>query len=150
MQAGCDGVWFNPSTGEAGTSGSLGLPGEPATPTWEALGPVSFSYTQQVDSTSEMTLKVVCYPPNMCIDRCTHACNHMQLHTERKEICNGYIKEIHSMSSMQIKDMIRNYRHTRIAICDGLYMLGPGSGIIRYSLVEVGISLWAWALRPSS
>ena len=31
--------------------------------------------------------------------------------------------------------------------CDGLYMLGPGSGTIRrYDLVGVGMSLWAWAL----
>lgn len=33
----------------------------------------------------------------------------------------------------------------------GLYMLGPGSGAIRRcSLVPVGVSLWAWALKPSS
>ena len=30
--------------------------------------------------------------------------------------------------------------------CDGLYMLGPGSGTIRRcGLVGVGVSLWAWA-----
>ena len=30
--------------------------------------------------------------------------------------------------------------------CDGLYMLGSGSGTIRRcGLVEVGVSLWAWA-----
>jgi hypothetical protein len=29
--------------------------------------------------------------------------------------------------------------------CDGLYMLGPGSGTIRrYGLVEVGLSLCVW------
>ena len=34
---------------------------------------------------------------------------------------------------------------------DSLYMLGPGSGTIRRcGLVGVGVSLWAWALRPSS
>jgi len=33
---------------------------------------------------------------------------------------------------------------------DGLSMLGPGSGTIRRcGLVGVGVSLWAWALRPS-
>ena len=35
--------------------------------------------------------------------------------------------------------------------CDGLCMLGPGSDTIRrYGPVGVGVSLWAWALRPSS
>jgi hypothetical protein len=30
--------------------------------------------------------------------------------------------------------------------CDGLYMLGPGSGTIRRcGLVGVGVSLWVWA-----
>jgi hypothetical protein len=30
--------------------------------------------------------------------------------------------------------------------CDGLYILGPGSGIIwRCGLVGVGVSLWVWA-----
>jgi hypothetical protein len=30
--------------------------------------------------------------------------------------------------------------------CDGLYMLDPWSGTIRrFGLVEVGVSLWAWA-----
>ena len=30
--------------------------------------------------------------------------------------------------------------------CDGLYMLGSGSGTIRrYGPVGVGVSLWAWA-----
>ena len=33
-----------------------------------------------------------------------------------------------------------------VALCDGLYMLGPGSGSIRRcGLVGVGVSLWAWA-----
>ena len=41
---------------------------------------------------------------------------------------------------------------TKIQIqCDGLDMLGPESGtIVRCDLVGVGMSLWAWALRPSS
>jgi hypothetical protein len=35
--------------------------------------------------------------------------------------------------------------------CDGLYMLGPGSSTFRRcGLVGVGVSLWIWALRPSS
>jgi hypothetical protein len=35
--------------------------------------------------------------------------------------------------------------------CDGLYMLGPGSGMVRRCVpVGVGVSLWVWALRPSS
>jgi hypothetical protein len=35
--------------------------------------------------------------------------------------------------------------------CYGLYMLSPGSGTIkRCGPVGVGVSLWAWALRPSS
>jgi hypothetical protein len=30
--------------------------------------------------------------------------------------------------------------------CDGLYMLGLGSGTIRrYGLVGIGVSLWVWA-----
>jgi hypothetical protein len=34
--------------------------------------------------------------------------------------------------------------------CDGLYMLGPGSGTIRKcGPVEEGVSLWVEALRPS-
>jgi hypothetical protein len=36
-------------------------------------------------------------------------------------------------------------------LCDGLYMLGPGSGTIRRcDSVGVGVSLWVWVLRPSS
>jgi hypothetical protein len=35
--------------------------------------------------------------------------------------------------------------------CDGLYMFGPESGTIRRcGIVGVGVSLWAWALMPSS
>ena len=38
-----------------------------------------------------------------------------------------------------------------ITLCDGLYMLVPGSGTIRRcGLVGVGVSLWVWTLRPSS
>ena len=38
-----------------------------------------------------------------------------------------------------------------LSISGGLNMLGPRSGTIkRYSLVGVAVSLWAWALRPSS
>jgi hypothetical protein len=34
---------------------------------------------------------------------------------------------------------------------DGLYMLGPGSDTIRScNLVGEGVSLWVWAIRPSS
>ena len=33
--------------------------------------------------------------------------------------------------------------------CDGLYILGPGSGTIRRcGLVGVGVSLWMWAYDP--
>jgi hypothetical protein len=33
--------------------------------------------------------------------------------------------------------------------CDGLYMLGPGSGTLwRCGLVGVSVSLWKWALIP--
>jgi hypothetical protein len=33
--------------------------------------------------------------------------------------------------------------------CDGLYMLGLGSGTVRRcGLVGVGVSLWVWALIP--
>jgi hypothetical protein len=35
--------------------------------------------------------------------------------------------------------------------CDGVYVLGPGSGTIRRcGPIGVGVSLWVWALRPSS
>jgi hypothetical protein len=35
--------------------------------------------------------------------------------------------------------------------CDGLYMCRPGSGTIRRcGPFGVGVSLWVWALRPSS
>jgi hypothetical protein len=45
----------------------------------------------------------------------------------------------------------RNSQGSREARCDGLYMLGPGSDTVgRCGLVGVGVSLWAWALRPSS
>jgi hypothetical protein len=38
-----------------------------------------------------------------------------------------------------------------LGICDGLYMLGPGSGTTwSCGLVGVGVSLWTWAFRPSS
>jgi len=38
-----------------------------------------------------------------------------------------------------------------VSLCDGLYMLSPGSGTIRRcSLVGVGVLLWSWALRPPS
>jgi len=36
-----------------------------------------------------------------------------------------------------------------ISQCHGLYVLGHGSGTVwRCGLVGVGVSLWAWALRP--
>jgi hypothetical protein len=39
----------------------------------------------------------------------------------------------------------------RVNLCDGLHMLGPGSLTIkRFGPVGVGVSLWVWALRPSS
>jgi hypothetical protein len=32
------------------------------------------------------------------------------------------------------------------SLCDGMYMLGPGSGTIRRcGLVGIGVSLWVWA-----
>ena len=35
--------------------------------------------------------------------------------------------------------------------CEGLHMLGPGSGTTKKcGLVGVGMSLWAWALTPST
>jgi hypothetical protein len=35
--------------------------------------------------------------------------------------------------------------------CDGLHMLGSGSGTIwRCGLIGVGVSLWDWALTPLS
>jgi hypothetical protein len=35
--------------------------------------------------------------------------------------------------------------------CGGLNMLDPRSSTIwRYGIVGVGVSLWVWALRPSS
>jgi hypothetical protein len=38
-----------------------------------------------------------------------------------------------------------------VSLCDGFYMLYPGSGTIRRcGLVGVGVSQWVWALRPSS
>ena len=37
-----------------------------------------------------------------------------------------------------------------LALCDGLYTLGPGGGTVgRCGLVGEGVSLWVWALRPS-
>jgi hypothetical protein len=44
-----------------------------------------------------------------------------------------------------------NIKHGRACIvcCHGLNMLGPGNGTIwRCGLVRIGVSLWAWALRP--
>jgi hypothetical protein len=39
----------------------------------------------------------------------------------------------------------------KVTACDGLYMLGPGSGTIwRCGLVGIGMLLQVWALRPSS
>jgi hypothetical protein len=39
----------------------------------------------------------------------------------------------------------RNLCTGHSAMCDGLYMLGPGSGTIRScDLVRVGVSLWVW------
>jgi hypothetical protein len=35
-----------------------------------------------------------------------------------------------------------------VATFDGLYMLGPGSGIRRSGPVGVGLSQWVWALIP--
>ena len=50
---------------------------------------------------------------------------------------NHYIVYFNSLSNWKIKG------------CDGLYMLGPGSGtIMRCGLIEVGVSLWVWALIP--
>ena len=41
-------------------------------------------------------------------------------------------------------NMYTHYIH--IQRCDGLYILGPGSGTIwRCGLVGIGVSLWVWA-----
>ena len=54
-----------------------------------------------------------------------------------RSYCSGYVELTSSV-------------HTR-AHCNGLYMLSPGSGTIwRCGPVGVGVSLWVWALRPSS
>jgi hypothetical protein len=38
-----------------------------------------------------------------------------------------------------------------LTTCGGLSMLGPGSGTIRgCGLIGESMSLWVWALRPSS
>jgi hypothetical protein len=44
----------------------------------------------------------------------------------------------------------QRYKPTaRHGIYDGVYMLGPRSGTAgKYGLVEVGVSLWVWALIP--
>ena len=35
--------------------------------------------------------------------------------------------------------------------CDGLSMVDPGNGTVRmFGLVGEKVSLWAWALRPST
>ena len=48
-----------------------------------------------------------------------------------------------------VKAMING--STTVASCDGLYLLGLGSGTVRRcALVRISVSLWAWALRPSS
>jgi hypothetical protein len=40
---------------------------------------------------------------------------------------------------------------TEVGMCDGLHMFDSGSGTIRRrGPVGVGVSLWVWALRPSS
>lgn len=54
-------------------------------------------------------------------------------------------QELHSETLSQEKKYIYIY-----GICDDLYMLGPSGTIRRHSLVGVAVSLWVWALRPSS
>jgi hypothetical protein len=44
-----------------------------------------------------------------------------------------------------------SHLYDQFSMCDGLYMLGPESGTIRRcGSVRVGVSLWMWAVRPSS
>lgn len=46
---------------------------------------------------------------------------------------------------------VKSWAATGIPHCDGLHLLGPGSGIIRRcGLVRGSVSLWGWAWRPSS
>jgi hypothetical protein len=51
----------------------------------------------------------------------------------------------------EMSQQLRTFAAPAEAWCDGVYMLGSGSGTIRRcSPVGVGVSLWVWALRPSS
>jgi hypothetical protein len=58
---------------------------------------------------------------------------------------NFNLKDLQCLGSSVLGELDNNYTW-----CDGLYMLGSGSGTIRRcSPVGVGVSLWVWAIRPS-
>jgi hypothetical protein len=55
------------------------------------------------------------------------------------------------LESPLLRAPLLRVRWIRVTRCGVLNMLGPGSGTIcKCGLVEVGVSLWVWALRPSS
>ena len=54
-----------------------------------------------------------------------------------------------SKATWRIKGLFDLHVHITVQLCDGLHMLGPGSGTIRrYGPVGVGVALWMWALIP--
>jgi hypothetical protein len=52
------------------------------------------------------------------------------------------------MGTLEIRHVFEQAYEGQGVKCDGLYMLGPGSGTIkRCGPVVVSVSLWVWALR---
>jgi hypothetical protein len=61
---------------------------------------------------------------------------------------NNFMKFLDKQMELKIiilSEVTQSQKSTH-GMCDGLYILGPGSGTIsRYDLVGVGMSLWVWA-----
>ena len=58
---------------------------------------------------------------------------------------------IYNVKQAKMVSKIKRLFYLIYTRCDGLYMLGPGSGTIRRcGLLGVGVSLWVWTLRPLS
>ena len=67
-------------------------------------------------------------------------------------VCMGSVNVYACESGLVHTSVCMSVWRTEVkVVCGVLNMFGPGSGTIwRCDLVGVGVSLWGWALRPSS
>ena len=67
--------------------------------------------------------------------------------TLNSSLLSKIYKELKDLETNKPNNSIKN----EVENCDGLYMLGLGSGTVgSCGLVGVGVVLWVWVLRPLS